>query len=75
MGGTLPCEERLISVSQFCFSLAIRGLSWIVGQNFIPSLASLICSAVVSSSSDVLDVVRTKEKATGPVQRTWSMKA
>lgn len=36
-----------------------------MGQCFIPSLASLICSAVVSSFSDVLGVAQAKEKATG----------
>lgn len=66
MSGTHPCMVRLISIPQFCSPLAIRGLSWIVGQCFIASLASLICSAVVSSFSDVLGVAQAKERATSP---------
>lgn len=65
-GAKHPCKERRISVSRCCSSPLLRGLSWVVGLPFIPALASLICSAVVSSSSDVLGVARTDEKAAGP---------
>lgn len=65
-GAKHPCKERLISVSRCCSSPLLRGLSRVVGLPFIPALASLICSAVVSSSSDVLGVARTDEKAAGP---------
>lgn len=44
-----------------------KQLSWIAGQRFIPSSASLICSAVVSSFSDVLGVALTKENGAGLV--------